>query len=480
MRREELVRRGDNLWEVPQGYKNCMRAPGRLYSSDELLPDVEEDCLEQLANVACLPGIHRYSIAMPDTHLGYGFPIGGVAALDAEEGVVSPGSVGFDINCGIRVLRTDIRREELTDVKGLVDSLFERIPSGVGSKSEFRVSKDELKKFLERGSQHAVDEGFGRREDYEHCEENGMMEEADSSKVSERALERGKAQIGTLGSGNHFTEVQYVDEVYDEEAAEVFGLFEDQVLVMIHTGSRGFGHQVATDYIKRHEDAMERHGVELPDRQLAAAPAQSREGQDYLAAMACAMNYSWSNRQMLTHWAREVVADHLDMDEEALGLDVVYDVAHNTAKRESYEFDGERRDVHVHRKGATRSFGPGLEAVPERYRDVGQPVLIAGTMGSPSFVLHGTDTAMEESFGTTCHGAGRTMSRTAAKKKFWGRTVQEELAERQMYVRATSGAVLAEEAPLAYKESQSVVDIVDRVGLSRKVVKVQPMGTIKG
>lgn len=480
MKKEELVRLDENLWEAPVDYKDCMRVPGRLYSSDELIDDVEEDCLEQLANVACLPGIQRYSIAMPETHLGYGFPIGGVAAIEAEEGVVSPGSVGFDINCGIRVLRTNITRDQLHDVKGLVDSLFDKIPSGVGSKSEFRVSKEELKEFLEGGAQHAVSRGLGRERDFEHCEESGRMEEADASKVSEKALERGKAQIGTLGSGNHFLEIQYVSEVFEPEVSEVFGLSEDQILVMIHTGSRGFGHQVATDYIDVHEDAMERYGIELPDRQLAASPIASQEGQDYIAAMACAMNYSWSNRQMLTHWAREVLTEHTGMDEEALGLEVVYDVAHNTAKRETYGVDGEEAEVYVHRKGATRSFGPGVDAVPEAYRAVGQPVLIAGTMGSPSFILHGTDTAMEETFGTTCHGAGRTMSRTQAKKEFWGRTVQEELAEDEIYVRATSGAVIAEEAPGAYKESEAVVDVVDRVGISKKVAKVLPMGTIKG
>lgn len=480
MKHEELERKSEYLWEAPKSYKECMRVPGRLYSSDALFPDVEEDCLEQLANVACLPGIHKYSIAMPDTHLGYGFPIGGVAALDAEDGVVSPGSVGFDINCGIRVLRTNIRSDELTDVKGLVDKLFEKIPSGVGSKSEFRVSTDELAEFLENGAQHAVAEGLGRKADFEHCEEEGRFPRADASKVSDKAMKRGTAQIGTLGAGNHFMELQTVSEIYDPEVAEVYGLFEDQFVIMIHTGSRGFGHQVATDYIKTHENAMEKYGIELPDRQLAAAPTQSQEGQDYIAAMACAMNYSWSNRQMLTHWAREVVTDHLDMDEEALGLDVVYDVAHNTAKKETYDLDGEKRDVYVHRKGATRSFGPGLDAVPKKYRDVGQPVLIAGTMGSPSFILHGTDTAMEETFGTTCHGAGRTMSRSQAKKEYWGRTVQEELAKQKIYVRATSGAVLAEEAPGAYKESQAVVDVVHDADISRKVVKVNPLGTIKG
>lgn len=480
MKHEELERKSDHVWEAPESYKECMRVPGRLYSSDELFPDVEEDCLEQLANVACLPGIHNYSIAMPDTHLGYGFPIGGVAALDAEEGVVSPGSVGFDINCGIRVLRTTITKDELNDVPGLVDRMFEKVPSGVGSKSEFRVTKDELAEFLEKGSQHAVSQGLGRKADWKHCEEEGLFPDADASKVSDKAMERGKAQIGTLGSGNHFMEVQFVDEVYDPDVADAFGLFEDQVLLMIHTGSRGFGHQVATDYIKKHENAMEKYGIELPDRQLAAAPTQSQEGQDYVAAMACAMNYSWSNRQVLTEWAREVMEEHTGMDQEALGLDVVYDVAHNTAKPETYEFDGEEREVYVHRKGATRSFGPGREEVPKDYRDVGQPALIAGTMGSPSFILHGTQRAMDESFGTTCHGAGRTMSRTAAKKEYWGRTVQEELEKEKMYVRATSGAVIAEEAPGAYKESQAVVDVVDAVGISKKVVKVRPMGTVKG
>lgn len=478
MKRDKLNKISEYTWEIPKSAKECMNVPGRVYLSDELVDIVEEDTYEQISNVACLPGIQKYSIAMPEAHLGYGFPIGGVAAIDLKKGVISPGGVGFDINCGVRALNTNLNVEDVKkNTKKLVDQLFDKVPSGVGSESKLKLDKKELNNAIEGGAQWAVKKGYGREDDWKHCEEKGKFEAADTSKVSDKAKNRGIPQLGTLGSGNHFLEVQYVDEILDEEAAEEFGLKEDQVTVMIHTGSRGFGHQVCTDYVNKLEKAMENHGISLPDKQLACAPTGSKEAKDYFAAMACGANYAWANRQVITHWVREVFEDFFDKKTD---LDLIYDVAHNIAKKETHDVDGDEKDLLVHRKGATRAFGPGHSEIPQDYSSVGQPVMIPGNMGSPSYILKGTEFAMKNTFGSTCHGAGRKMSRNQAKSEFWGGTVQDKLSKEGIYVKATHGSVIAEEAPGAYKDPNKVVDVVHNLGISEKVAKLRPLGVAKG
>lgn len=478
MKREKLKKIGDLTWEIPKSTKKCMNVPGRAYLSDELVDIIEEDTYEQIANVACLPGVQKYSLAMPEAHLGYGFPIGGVAAIDTENGVISPGGVGFDINCGVRILRTNLTvREVKNNSKNLINDLFNKIPSGVGSKSKLNLTKTQLNNAIEGGAQWAIQEGFGREEDSMFCEENGKFDAANSSKVSQKAKNRGIPQLGTLGSGNHFLEIQYVDEIIQDEAAEAFGLEEDQVTVMIHTGSRGFGHQVCTDYVNKLEKATKNYGISIPDKQLACAPTDSSEAKDYFAAMACGANYAWANRQVITHWVREVFDEFF---EKKTQLDLIYDVAHNVAKKETHTVNGSEKDLLVHRKGATRAFGPRHPEIPQKYSEIGQPVMIPGNMGAPSFILRGTKFAMENTFGSTCHGAGRKMSRTQAKNEYWGGTVQDKLSERGIYVRATHGSVIAEEAPGAYKDPTMVVDVAHNAGISEKVAKLQPMGVAKG
>ncbi len=468
-------------WDIPMSYKEGMRVPGRIFVSSKLLANIERETLEQTANVATLPGIQKYSMAMPDAHSGYGFPIGGVAAFDRDTGIISPGGVGYDINCGVRIIRTNLTADEVRPgMEDLIDLLFRDIPSGVGSKSKIRASDKELTDAFFHGAKWAVESGYGVKEDIEHCEENGFMKSADPSKVSDKARTRGKPQFGTLGSGNHFLEVQCVDEVYDEEAAKFFGLEKGQVTVMIHCGSRGAGHQICDDYLKILERATHKYGIVLPDRQLACAPAESTEGQNYFKAMAAGANYAWANRQVITHWVREAFSRFFGRDMDSLGMALIYDVAHNVAKLEEHIIDGEKKMVYVHRKGATRAFPPGHKDVPSVYRNVGQPVLIPGSMGTPSFVLHGTDKAMELTFGSACHGAGRVSSRSAALKAFRGEDIQKELAARGISVRAFQPSVIAEEAPAVYKSSEDVVDVVHQLGIARKVVKLMPMGVAKG
>ena len=476
-----LTKIDDNIWEIPEDYSPGMNVPGRIYLSDKLIRDLEPETLDQVANVAKLPGIQKFSMAMPDAHLGYGFPIGGVAAFDEEEGVISPGGVGFDINCGVRLLRSNLTVDDVRPkMKELTERMFEAVPSGVGSKSRLRVTDSELDDIYLHGSKWAVENGYGEKTDLEHCEGGGCIEGGDVGNISIKARKRGRPQAGTLGSGNHFLEVQYVDKIYDQEAADAFGLEEGQVSFMIHCGSRGTGHQICTDNIKTMSQASKKYGIQLPDKQLACAPAQSEEAQNYFGSMICAANYAWNNRQMITHWTRDVIADTFRSDIDELGLELVYDVAHNVAKLEEHEVDGKKKNVYVHRKGATRAFPRGHKEVPLKYRDVGQPVLIPGSMGTASYVLHGGDRSMDISFGSACHGAGRVMSRSHAKKEFQGEDIKMQLEKRGITVRSAHPAVIAEEAPGVYKSSSEVVNVVHELDIARKVAKMMPMGVIKG
>lgn len=480
----ELNKIDDLHWEIPKSHKPEMRVPTRIFANAELLKEMKQDkTLDQGSNVASLQGIYKYSVVLPDGHQGYGFPIGGVAATDAEDGVISPGGVGYDINCGVRVLRSDLDKSDVEGgIRGLVDLLFKEVPSGVGSKSKVKMSKSELDEVLEGGSKWMVENGYGWEEDVDRVEENGFLEQADSSKVSAKAKDRGKEQVGSLGSGNHFLEVQYVDEIFDGEVAEKFGIsHEGQVMTMIHTGSRGFGHQVCSDALRRMEKAAKKYGIELPDRELVNVPISSDEGQDYLSQMSCAANFAWANRQMITHWVRESFGRFFEEDPESLGLELIYDVAHNIAKFEEHRVDGSKRKTCVHRKGATRAFPPGHSDIPKKYRDVGQPVIIPGNMGTASYILVGTEGSMENTFASTAHGSGRRMSRTGAKKEYWGGDVKDDLwNEKNIYVKATHGSVIAEEAPGAYKNVDSVVEVSDKAGIGSKVARLRPMGVAKG
>ncbi len=435
-----------------------------------------------MANVASLPGIVGASLAMPDIHWGYGFCIGGVAATDpAEGGVISPGGVGYDINCGVRLLRTNLSRADVERVLPvLVDGLFRDVPTGVGEGGKIRFSSKEIRQIMQEGPRWLVDHGYGWDEDVALCEEQGRVEGADPDAVSNRAHERGHDQCGTLGSGNHFMEVQYVEQILDERIAEVYGLHKDQVTVLIHSGSRGLGYQVCDDSLREMREVPARYGIELPDRQLVCAPVHSQEGQRYLAAMRAAANFAWGNRHMLGHLARQTFAHRFGRKPEDLGMHLLYDVAHNIAKLETHTIDGRQRTVCVHRKGATRAFPPGHEELPEKYRSVGQPVLIPGDMGRASYVLAGQVGSMQESFGSTCHGAGRQMSRTAAIKAAAGRNIKKELAAAGVYAQARGRTGLAEEQPDAYKDVNDVVRVVEKAGLSKRVAKLRPIGVIKG
>ncbi len=481
--RNTLKKVDEYRWEIPVEYKNGMRVPGRIYASERMLDKIWEDnAFEQVANVAFLPGIVGYSLAMPDIHWGYGFAIGGVAATDIKDGVVSPGGVGFDINCGVRLLRTNLTADEIRPkIKQIVDGLYQGIPSGVGSKGMLKVSAKDLQDIMLKGSKWAVQKGFGGEQDISVTEESGCIKGANPDKVSAKARERGIPQLGTLGSGNHFLEVGSVEEIYDRQTAQKMGIHDiGQVVVMIHTGSRGFGHQICTDFLASMGNAIKKYGINLPDRQLACAPVDSSEGRDYLAAMAAAANFAWTNRQCITHRTREILARVLDKSQREIGLEQIYDVAHNIAKTEEHTVDGKKRSLCVHRKGATRAFPPGHREIPGIYKDIGQPVLIPGDMGRYSFVAVGTDTAMNETFASTCHGAGRLKSRSAARKSLKGVNIVDLMTEKGITVRAGSMSSLAEEASEAYKDVSEVVDIADKAGISRKVLKLKPMGVIKG
>ena len=479
----QLNKIDDYRWEIPQSYKQGMRVPGLVYADEAMLETIkEEQSLEQIANVAFLPGIVGRSMAMPDIHWGYGFPIGGVAATRVRDGVISPGGVGYDINCGVRLLRTNLNEDEVRPkIKELLNSLFNNIPSGLGSEGKIRLSEREIGEVLADGAHWAVKRGFGFPEDLEATEETGRMEGADPGKVSTRAKKRGAPQSGTLGSGNHFLEVQVVREIYDQTSAKAMGINRiGQVLLLIHTGSRGLGHQVCDDYLRIMEEAVRRYDINLPDRQLACAPIESKEGKDYLAAMACAANYAWANRQCITHWTRETFVNVFGKSIAELGMEQIYDVAHNIAKIEEHNVDGKKLKLCIHRKGATRAFPAGHKDVPQCYIEIGQPVLIPGDMGRCSYIAIGTEKAMAETFGSTCHGAGRAQSRGAAKRGLRGADIASELAAKGITVKAGSMASLAEEAPQAYKDVTQVVEITHQAGISQKVVMAVPIGVIKG
>ena len=467
----------DNIYEVPIGYRPGMRVPGRIFVSAALREMVEPGTIDQVANVATLPGIVKYSMAMPDAHLGYGFPIGGVAAFREDGGIISPGGVGFDINCGVRLLRTDLDSKLVQPlINTLIDALFEAIPSGLGATGRLQASDQQLTEAFTSGSKWAVEQGYGVEADVTHCEENGQMEGADPAQVSAKARKRGRPQLGTLGSGNHFLEIQRVEEIFDEEKAKQFGLFKGQITIMIHCGSRGAGHQICTDHLEVLNQAVKKYNIVIPDKQLACAPLGSPEAERYFGGMVCAANYAWANRHIIAHWTREVFERYFP---EA-SLDLVYDVAHNVAKIEEHDVDGKRMRLYVHRKGATRAFGPSRKEVPATYRSVGQPVLIPGSMGTASYVLCGNDNALNVSFGSACHGAGRVMSRSRATRLFNGKDVKAALNLQGIVVKATSPAMLAEEAPQVYKPSGDVVDVVHNLRIATKVAKLVPIGVSKG
>ena len=472
----------NNVWELPKTAKKGMRVPARLFLSKKILNDLEEGAIEQIANVAFLPGIYKHSIALPDMHFGYGFPIGGVAALDYDKGGLSPGGIGFDINCGVRLLRTDLSVEQVTPkLTNLIDSMFNSVPSGVGKGGKLKLSFSELKNVLEQGAKWAVEKGYGTQKDLDHLEEKGCLAGADSSKVSDKALKRGSPQLGTLGAGNHFLEVQRIERIFLPDVAKTFGITkEGQIMIMIHTGSRGFGHQVCTDYLQILERAFRDKVKELPDRELVYAPSGTKECKDYFGAMACAANFAWTNRQMIMHWIRESFYSSLGISKDDANIQVVYDVAHNVGKIEEYEIDGKRRKVFIHRKGATRAFGPHSEDIPSDYKNVGQPVIVPGSMGTASYVLVGTDIAKEETFSSVCHGAGRLMSRRKALKTYRGEKIRNGLGDRGIYVKAASWKGIAEEAPGVYKDVDEVVKVCQVAGIAKIVAKMRPMGVIKG
>jgi tRNA-splicing ligase RtcB len=482
IKRSDLVRIGEYVWEIPSSFRADMRVPARIYASEELLELAFRDkTFEQLVNTAAMPGVVKRVLVMPDAHQGYGPPIGGVVPTRYPDGVISPGAVGYDINCGVRLMVSELMAEEVKDeIDSLISAMFRSIPSGVGEGGGIhKVSGREMDEVLTKGAAWAVKVGYGRPEDLERLEEGGAMEGADPSAVSPRAKQRGGPQVGSLGSGNHFIEIQEVVEIYDEAVARIFGLFEGQLALQIHSGSRGLGHQVCDDYVRDLQAAVRKYNIQLPDRELVCAPLDSPEGRRYYGAMVSAANFAWANRQCMAHLARrsfeEVLAGKAKFD-----LYTVYDVAHNIAKIEEHVVDGKKTKLCIHRKGATRAFGPGHPAVTPVYRAVGQPVLVPGDMGTASYVLVGTADALEESFGTTCHGAGRTMSRAAAKKKIHGGTLRQELEAQGIHVRAKSMAGLAEEAPDAYKDIDAVVDVVEGAGLARKVAKLRPLAVMKG
>lgn len=474
----------DNFrFEIPRTYKNCMRTSAVIFTDEKMVEYLRKDnAAEQAANVACLQGIVGKSLAMPDIHWGYGFPIGGVAAFDAKDGIISPGGIGFDINCGVRLVRTNLRYEQIKDkVVQLIDDIFINVPSGVGESGKLRLSSAEMDEVLSKGAKWAIKKGYGWQEDLVFAEENGSMAGGEPENVSQKAKTRGSSQLGTLGGGNHFLEIQKVDKIYDPAAAKVFGIeSENQIMVSIHTGSRGCGHQIATDYLKVMENSLRNYGIHVEDRQLACAPVESTEGKNYFSAMACAANYAWTNRQIIMHWTRESFEKTLGVKAQDIGMNLIYDVAHNICKIETHTTGDGQKKVYVHRKGATRAFARNQPGVPDKYLEVGQPVLIPGDMGSASYVLVGTDQAMKETFGSTCHGAGRLLSREAAIRRFDKNRVIQQLREKGIYVKAATKEGIIEEAPGAYKNVDDVVRIADGAGISRLVARLVPIGVMKG
>jgi tRNA-splicing ligase RtcB len=484
MKTGNIKKINDFLHEIPADFKPGMRVPARIYGSHNLIENMDDAVLEQLTNVCMLPGIIKHALCMPDGHSGYGFPIGGVAAIDPETGVISPGGIGFDINCGVRLMATSLTYDEVKPrLKDLVQALFNRVPTGVGSEGVIHVKQAKLDEAMAQGALWAVQNGYGEKSDLEYTEEGGRMKDADPEFVSQKARERGKEQIGSLGSGNHYLEIQVAKKsnIFDRKLAEQFGIFrEDQIMVMIHCGSRGLGHQIATDYLKRFLSVMgSKYGLTLPDRELACAPFFSDDGQRYYKAMNCAINFAFLNRQIIMHSVRNVFSDIFKKSPADLGLRLVYDVCHNTAKLERQIIDGKKREILIHRKGATRAFAPGMEGIPDRYLQTGQPILIGGSMETGSYLLSGVSTAAD-AFYSTCHGSGRVMSRHQAKRSFNGRELQKKLEERGIFILTSSFPGLAEEAGGAYKNVDEVIEATERGGLSRAVAKFTPIGNIKG
>ena len=476
----KVNRISDEIWEIPMSEKSGMLVPARIYATRNILQSMDSGVFDQVTNVACLPGIRRYALCMPDGHWGYGFPIGGVAAFDAQEGIISPGGVGYDINCGMRLIRTDLTLADVQPhLERLMTELFRKVPAGVGASGFVRLSREEFGRVMTHGAKWCVERGYGWHRDLIRMEEGGCIEGVDASVVTDHAIQRGINQLGTLGSGNHYLEVQVVsnDRIFDPVTAAALGITgHEQIVVMVHCGSRGFGHQVASDYLKVFEKSMRRYGITVKDQQLACAPFRSPEGQEYFSAMNCAANAAFANRQVITHQIREAFATVFGRSAEALGMELVYDVAHNIAKVERY-LEGE---LVVHRKGATRAFGPGSPELPDIFRQTGQPVICGGSMETGSYLLVGTDHAVRDTFGSTMHGAGRTMSRAQAKRTVRGRELQEQMQQRGILVKAVSMSGLAEEAGLAYKDISEVVESVDRAGITKKVAELRPIGNIKG
>lgn len=478
--KEHINKIEDYLWEIPKSFRKDMRVPARILASETLLDEIMEDrSLNQLVNVATLPGIKEASLVMPDVHEGYGFPIGGVAATVYPEGVISPGGIGYDINCGVRLLTSQL---QITDIKGKAEAiakeLYAQIPSGMGKGGQIKLSAKEIDEVLAKGAEWAIDNGYGVKEDLAYIESNGKLAYADPTFVSKRAKKRGTDQLGTLGSGNHFVEVDYVEEIYDDEIAKAFGLHKGQVVVLIHTGSRGLGHQVATDYIRLMMTSMIEYGIEVPDKELACVPFNSKEGQNYFKAMCAAANYAWCNRQVIS-WEARIAWENI-FGKEAGTLSLMYDVAHNIAKIETHTVEGTEQQMIVHRKGATRAFGPGFDELPQRYREAGQPVIIPGSMGTCSYVLAGSRRSYDITFGSCCHGAGRRLSRRAAKKQVNAQTLKEQLKEKGIFVVAGSFKGIAEEAPIAYKDVNLVVETVSASQIAKKVAKLKPVAVVKG
>ena len=473
---------GENQYQIDPDSNLGMKVPVRIFADDSLLQKMMSDrTIMQARNVSSIPGIVGQSIVLPDGHEGYGFPVGGVAAMDAEEGMISPGGVGYDINCGVRLLRSNLTEQTVrSKLKDLVTDLFGSIPSGVGSKGAIKLSHSELDEVLVKGVNWAIDNGYGSSDDSDVCEENGQIENADPNKVSDKARKRGAPQLGSLGSGNHFLEIQKVAEVHDQDAAKRMGIEEGTITILIHCGSRGFGHQVCSDYLRVSEQSMEKYGINLPDRELACVPNNSDEGDSYRKAMFAALNFAWSNRQMITHWTRKSFERVFGQTESDLDMKLVYDVAHNIAKVEKHKVDGKDRKVVVHRKGATRAFPANRDEVPSKYRDLGQPVLIPGSMGTSSWILLGQPNSMDLSFGSTAHGAGRTMSRSKARRNYTEDSVKKSLNDKGIFIKALTRDGVVEETPQAYKDVDAVVNVSHNLGIATKVAKLVPIGVIKG
>jgi tRNA-splicing ligase RtcB len=482
VRLQDLQQINQYEWEIPTSHREDMRVPVRIFATYQLLEQIKDDkSLEQATNAATLPGWVDRVVVMPDVHQGYGFPIGGVAATQLPHGVISPGAIGYDINCGVRLLASQIEFAAVKkDIADLADALNRHCPSGVGKKGHLRLKINQLDRICRDGSSWALQNGYATEADLRRTEEQGRLEGADPTKISKRAKERGRPQLGTLGAGNHFIEIDVVDQIFHQEAAQVMGLTQGYLAVMIHCGSRGFGHQICTDYVREFQAAVRRYSIHLPDRELVCAPLDSPEGQAYLGAMRCAANYAFANRQVLAHYARQAFEEILAGKVPNWHLHQVYDIAHNMGKIETHEVDGKPTEVCVHRKGATRAFGPGFKGLPDEYQKIGQPVLVPGSMGTASWVLVGTTESMKRSFGSSCHGAGRTMSRSKAKKTVWGEDLRKELQAQGIQIRAGSMAGLAEEAPQAYKDVDAVVETVAGAGIARKVARLRPVAVIKG